>query len=216
MNITFLETDKLKDISSDILLPNGKMKLLSYKEYEKYPHPDLQFFCHQYGRYGIPTLELIQYLRSKIGHKYAIEIGSGNGDLGYHLGIHMTDSKQQSQPKIKKWYEMHGQPTIKYPEDVEKIEALDAVKKYNPQVVIASWVTPYSPWKVSYSSNPCGVQENRILSLVETYILIGNLDVHGDRPLLKRKNTVINEPFIISRASNPEKNRIFLWKKEND
>ena len=184
MNVSILFPDKLKDLSGELLGDNGRLKLLHYIEYEKFNWDDLRLFCHEHARYGLPTVELIDFIKSIINGRSAIEIGAGHGDLGHHLGIHMTDSKQQFEPKVRKHYEAMGQPIIQYPDDVEKIDALDAVKKYKPQVVVASWVTPYSPCEVKYNSNPWGVKEDEILPLIETYILIGNLDIHSGRPIL--------------------------------
>lgn len=212
MNIDIINPDDVRDISNDLLLPNGKLKLLSYHEYKKYTLQELQLFGHINTRYGIPTIELVEHIKSIIGDRKAIEIGAGHGDLGYHLDIPMTDSKIQDDPKIKAFYEANGQPTIKYPNDVQKLEALEAVKKYTPQVVVASWVTTYSPIPMKdYGSSPHGIKENEILDLIETYILVGNLDSHWDKPILKN-STYISRPYIISRAKNPQNNRIFVVK----
>jgi len=216
MILSIINTSNLKNIANELLLPNNKMKLLPAKDYAKYKWEELRAFCHEYARYGVPTLELVNYIKDIIGDRKAIEIGSGAGDLGYHLGIKMTDSKQQELPPVKLHYESMMQPVIKYPHDVEKIEALDAVYKYKPRVVVASWITPYSKHEVSYGSNPLGIKEDKILSLVETFIIVGNLDVHWDKPIRTYEHKTVHAPWIISRAKNPEKNCIFIWdKKEN-
>lgn len=208
-----LDINKLKDISSSLLLPNGRLKLLSEKEYDKFASNDLRYFCHTHARYGLPTVELIEYIKNIIAGRSAIEIGSGHGDLGYHLGIPMTDSKEQYDPSIHAYYEAVGQPIIQYPDAVEKLEALEAVNKYKPKVIVASWVTTYSPFETTFASSPSGVKEDKLLSQVETYILVGNEDNHRDKPIMKLSHTTEKGSFIRSRAKFPENDRIYVWGK---
>lgn len=208
---TILPATNLKDVSPELLLPNGKLKLFSAKFYDEKDNSDLRLFCHNYARYGLPTTELIDFLIQKIDGRSAIEIGSGHGDLGYHLNIKMTDSKIQRKPEVQQAYKEMKQPLIDYPDDVEEIEALDAVEKYKPSVVIASWITTYAPHVMPYGSNPYGVKEAKILDKIETFIIIGNNDLHGDKPIRKLPHLEIYEPWIKSRATNPENNRIYIW-----
>src|SRR5579862_6244328 len=114
INIRTLDTKKITDISNDLLLENGKIKLLTYREYLNFKWESFRYFCHQYARYGIPTVELIEFLKKEIGDRDAIEIGAGCGDLGYHLGIRMTDSKIQEDTKIVSLYKEMRQPAIQY------------------------------------------------------------------------------------------------------
>ena len=213
MTIAFLNADSLRDISAELLLPNGRLKLLPAADYKNYSWDEFRLFCHTYARYGIPTAELIDHLKELIGDRSAIEIGAGAGDLGYHLGIKMTDSKQQERPDVAAYYKAMGQPPIRYPDDVEKIDALEAVKKYKPKVVVASWITPYAPHPTSYGSNFLGVKEDEILKLVDTFAIIGNLDIHRDKPIRKISHANIHAPWILSRAKNPNNNCIFMWNK---
>lgn len=208
---SILKPGNLKDISQELLLPNGKLKLFPAKFYDDLDKNNLRLFCHMYARYGLPTTELIDFLIQKIDGRSAIEIGSGHGDLGYHLHINMTDSKIQKKPEIQEIYKSMEQPIIDYPDDVEEIEALDAVHKYKPSVVIASWITTYAPHFMPYSSSSHGIKEAKILDKVETFIIIGNNDLHGDKPIRKLPHLEIYEPWIKSCATNPENNRIYIW-----
>lgn len=212
--ITLLDINKVKDISKEVLREDGKIRLLPSKMWKKYDWPTFRGFCHVHARYGISTMEQHLFLPTIIKGRHVIEIGAGCGDLGHHLRIHMTDNKQQNWPKVKKEYELMQQPTIKYPDDVEEIDALEAVIKYKPQVVIGSWITTYAPHEMPYGSNPYGVQELKILDLVETFIIIGNIDVHGDKPILKEPHEEIYEDWIVSRAKNQENNRIWIRNKK--
>jgi len=207
--------DSVTDISHEVLRDDGKLKLLPAEMWKKYKWDDFRAFCHLKARYGIPTYELISYLTNVIDGRSTIEIGAGAGDLGCILNIRMTDSKQQERPDIRAEYEAMRQPVIQYPKDVEKIEALDAVKKYKPQVVIGSWITTYAPHQMPYGSNPYGIRENLILDLVETFILIGNIDTHGDKPIMKFPHEEIYEEWLVSRGKNQENNRIWIWNKKS-
>lgn len=211
MQVSIINATNLKDLSGELLRPDGKMKLKYASHYSQYSWDDFRSFCHFHARYGIPTIELIHYLDEIIGGRSAIEIGSGCGDLGFHLGIKMTDSKLQEDPLIVKIYKAMKQPVIKYPQDVEKIDALDAVKKYQPQVVVASWITPYSSHEANFGSNPFGVKESEILDLVETFIIIGNLDTHWDKPIRKKDHLLLHPEWLVSRAKNPKNNCIMVW-----
>ena len=189
------------------------MRLFHAEHYKNYKWMDLRMFCHNHARYGIPTIELIDYLKNIINNRSCIEIGAGAGDLGFHLGIKMTDSWQQTDPLIKMTYEAMGQPTINYPHDVEKIDALHAVIKYQPKVVVASWITTHAPTEQVYCSNPLGIREAKILDLIDTFIIIGNSDIHGSKPILKIEHKMIQEPWIVSRAKNQDNNCIYIWDK---
>lgn len=208
-----IDLNKVKRIDKDVLMENGKLKLLPASEWKKFDWQVFRLFCHEQARYGIPTVELIDYLKTLIGDRTAIEIGAGAGDLGHHLGIKMTDSKQQENKDVARTYAAMNQPVIKYPKDVEKIDAYEAVKIYKPQVVIASWITPYAPREMSYGSNPLGVKEDRILELVDTFVIIGNLDSHWDKPIRSYEHKTVHAPWLVSRGQDQNKNVIFIWDK---
>lgn len=211
--IEFIETKDLRDIREEVLEPDRKLRMLPTAQWKTYLPNEIKAFAHFTGRYGLPTIELILYLKDIIDGRSAIEIGAGNGDLGSRLGITMTDSKMQNLKSVRDKYKGMGQRVIEYPDDVEELEALAAVKKYMPAVVVASWITTYSPFPVHYGSSPYGVQEKEILDMVETFIIIGNFDTHGDKPIRKFKHETINARFNLSKAKNQDNNRIFIWDK---
>src|SRR5690349_21868681 len=131
MQIEVFATNDHKDLSKELLNEDGNLKLLPASFYRELKWQDFRIFCHQYGRYGIPTTELIKFITNILGSKRSIEIGAGAGDLGLYLGnIPMTDNRQQEWPSIASHYKAMGQPVIKYHKSVEKLDALDAVKKY--------------------------------------------------------------------------------------
>jgi hypothetical protein len=95
-----------------------------------YRQEHLMLWCVKSARYTIPTIELIDFLKARIGNRKAIEIGSGNNDLGWYLGIPQTDSYIQQTEAMKTLYSALGQvPTSPKP-DVEKLDAIAAIKKY--------------------------------------------------------------------------------------
>jgi len=162
--------------------------------YKKFNQDQLSLFCHIYGFYGLPTLELISTVHFLIDGRTAIEIGSGNGCLGRALGIHRTDNKMQEWPEIKKKYKEGNCPTIFYPNDVKKIDYKKAILKYKPQVVVASWVT-------QNDKNVFGCDEEWILDNCETYIHYGHTAVHGEKKILKYSHDSIYNKFMYSRSA---------------
>jgi hypothetical protein len=197
----------------DLLDPAGMMKLVAAADIDAIDPLALRHWCHSESRYGLPTVELIDWLRSYLHGRAAIEIGAGAGDLAFHLGIPATDSLIQNKPEIKRYYEAMGQPIIKYPAWVEGIDGLAAIDKYKPEVVIASWVTQ---WVDPNNPNPpegsiFGVKEDVLLSKKVIYLFIGNLGVHRQKAILRQPHRELNLPFVRSRAIDPSLNRIFIW-----
>lgn len=199
-----------------ILEPNGALKLLPASYYDILDWDELRIWCHHNARYGLPTVELVAWLKDYIGDRRAIEIGAGSGDLCYHLGIKGTDNYQQTWPDVVIHYAAMGQPLIKYGSWVENRNAMVAVQKYRPSVVIGSWIThwidPNLPPPPG-GGNMYGVKENELLKLVDTYIMIGNLDIHQHKPILKLAHEEHQFSFVKSRASRPQLDRIFIWKR---
>lgn len=200
-----------------ILEPTGALKLMPYSYYEGLDWVQLRLWCHHNARYGLPTIELVEWLKDYIGDRKAIEIGAGSGDLCHHLDIPGTDNYQQTWPDVRMFYAISGQPTIIYGTWVENIAALDAVKKYKPDIVIGSWITHWvDPDKAVGigGGNMYGVKEDELLDYGVTYIMIGNLAIHGHKPILRLPHEELQFPFVKSRAHKRELDRIFIWSKK--
>jgi len=198
----------------DLLDQNKILRLLPNQAYESISHDALRVWCHRHARYGLPTLELVQWLRERIGSRKTIEIGSGTGDLAYHLQIPATDNRMQEWPQIKFHYRITGQPVIQYPDFVQNLDALDAIKEYQPEVVIGSWVTQWIDPNLpppSSGGNAWGIKEDKILATGCTYILIGNQKVHGEKKIMAEPHQEFALPFLRSRAINPHLNRVWIW-----
>lgn len=206
---------KIADEVAGILLDqDGYLKPFSSAFYSRIPSDTLRLFCHFYGRYGLPTWELIEWLKSFIGDRSAIEIGAGCGDLGHLLGIPMTDNYCQEWPDVKLFYEAAQQPCIKYGTAVEEIDSLDAVRKYQPDIVIGQWVTHWIDPNLpppKGGGSMYGIKEDLILKECKTYIMIGNRAIHGYKPILKLPHQEFDASFLRSRSGNPEKNVIYIW-----
>lgn len=208
-------------IDAILLNEEGRLKPVPSAVLATIPHDDLRYWCNRKAVYGLPTTELVAWLGERIAGRTAIEIGSGNGCLGRALGIPRTDSHVQATPKMRLIYTLQGQPVITYGTDVEQLDAVEAVQKYRPQVVIGQWVTQY----ISPDEPPppgggsvYGIKERVILAdpVVEEYLVVGNLLIHGAKSILQDppqgwKVDAVAAPWIWSRASEPMANCILIW-----
>lgn len=207
-----------KDTShlDELLLDNGRLRVVPAATYDHIPHEDLMLWCHRHAFYGLPTTELVDFLKQEVGDRKVIEIGAGNGALGRALGIPMTDSYIQEAGRTALGdavYDGMRQPRVKYGSDVEELEAMGAVRKYKPQVVIGCWVTQRVPAnRLTAQGSVYGVNEERLLERVEAYIVVGNLGVHGKKEIMRHEHAIIQAPWIKSRSRNPEDNCILIWR----
>lgn len=198
----------------DWLLPNGQIKLMTLDEIDKVPFESRRMWCHHHTRYSLITVELIDWLDNFLGKRTAIEIGSGSGDLAYHLKIPGTDNKCQTWPDVRNYYVGNNQPPIIYPDWVEEIDAVNAVWKHKPQVVIGSWITNWIDPKKKVpvgGGSIYGIKEDRIIKSGVTYVMIGNREIHKHKPILKLPHKEIQLPFLRSRSANDENNVIYIW-----
>ena len=206
----------LLDRLDEKLLDGDRIKLLPASSFAQIESQSLSIWCNQRARYGIPTTELIDWLKLQIGDRHAIEIGSGNGDLAYHLGIKGTDNYCQQSSAVKALYDLSGLAVTDPGVDIEKIGAINAVRKYKPQVVIASWVTQkYKDGdKGNDQSSVYGVDEVELIGLVQAYIHIGNLGSHNLKRALDLPHKVYRFPWLVSRSIQPQDNVIYVWNKD--
>ena len=188
-----------------------EMKILPASVWESFSWSEVRMLLHETGTYVVPTEELIDYLDKQIGLEDAIEICAGNGFIGRELGIPVTDSyQQQDDAGTVMLYQLAGQPCIKYPKDVIKLEANKAVDKFRPHTVLACYAT--HKWRYdTMSGNDKGVDFQRLLRKVHRLILVGNTEVHKDNPLMALPHEEVILPGFITRSAHPETNRIFIW-----
>lgn len=190
-----------------LMFDGDDINILSANIYKRYSLDTVQFLMHMRGIYVLPTEELIEWLRPHCDN--AIEIGAGNGTIGRALGIPITDSHLQANPEIQKIYKTFGQPPIEYPADVEKLDALQAIEKYNPKTVIGAYITHlYRDGDVE--GNMFGVDEYKVID-GRMYINIGNADTHKHKPILSIPHEEYHFDWIITRSADQSKNRIWVW-----
>jgi hypothetical protein len=184
----------------------GKELIIKPHSYFKdYSRSAIRYFLHLNGIYCLPTQELIDFLKHEIGENSAIEIGAGVGAIGKALNIPTTDSRLQERDDIKFTYAMMMQPVIKYPDHVEKLEAVEAVNKYKPQVVLGAYIT--NKWiEEKKIGNFWGVDEPLLLKKIKQYIHIGDLSTHSYKPLMQVRHVTYSKyhvPWLIIRGQNP-------------
>jgi hypothetical protein len=216
MQAKVLQDTDVSYLDRVLLKRDGSFAALPASTVKAYPHEHVQIWCHKKARYNIPTEEQILFLKTEIGERSAIEIGAGMGDLGGLLGIPMTDSYIQTTVEMQLYYKSLGQPTITPPPTVEKLDAVQAITKYKPQVVVASWVTQlYRDGDSENNVGACisGVDEEWTLDHCDTYIFIGNEAVHKDKRILKHLHRTCKPHWLVSRAYDQSKNVIWIWGK---
>lgn len=212
MNIWTLPKADVGYLDALLLDANGLPQPVAFDALRNVPAPHIQQWCVQHAVYQVPTIELIEWLAARCAGKRALEVCSGFGAIGRALGIPRTDSYMQTRPHIRAYYAMLRQPIIAPPPDVEELDANAAVRKYQPEVVIAAWATQV--WREGASSgSEEGVDEEAILDTGATYILIGNDASHGDKRIIARPHDHLRFPWLVTRSRQPELNMIRVWPK---
>ena len=179
---------------------------------------DLRAYCHYRGIYTVVTHELIDYLKLLLNVEETIEIGSGNGTLALGLGIPATDNWLQADPMIALHYTMMGQPIIKYPAFVERLDGIEAIKKYKPHTVLGSWIThKWRDEEPEREGNQWAPDEEEIMANCDRYVMIGNKETHKRNRLFNKKKyhcTVLQPVELRSRAKQVDANAIFTFTKK--
>lgn len=210
MQSSIIQPTSIQEIENQAF-KNGFLIPLPSFFYKQFTRNQIEYFCWKHGIYVVPTTELITFLDKNIQGS-GIEIGCGHGAIGRALNIPTTDSKLQDDDQIRQFYKATNQPTIKYPVDIIELDAIDAIKKYQPDTVIGGFIThKYSPR--TKTGNMYGVVEGKILKSVEKYIHVGNRITHQDKPILKHKHKKHYFDWLITRSQDQEQNRIYIWDK---
>lgn len=195
----------------EMLIDHGHVRALSWrKRLRAIPIEHIQQWCLRHGAYQVPTKELIQWLVHQIDGRRALEICAGWSCLGRHLGIPMTDGFMHRDQKTQRHYLMMGQAITIPDSEVEQMEAVEAVSHYQPQVVIAAWATQKGDG-ADGNSVTFGVDEEAILTAVETYIVIGNRDVHDRKRIMRHYHEEFSFPWLVSRGFDQSQNRVWVW-----
>ncbi len=214
MDLRAIDLRNVRDLSSEVLEPGapGRVRVLPAAFWAGTTPVERAVVAARHGLYGFPTEELVAWLRAFIGTRRAIEIGAGNGVLAQALGIIATDSCLQAKPEIAAYYRMLGQALVTYGPNVEKLDALQAVHKHRPQVVVACWVThKYDVSRHTAGGNEFGVVEEAIVDACEHYVLIGNTRVHEAKSVWSRPHERFEPSWLYSRAVNGSKDFIAVF-----
>lgn len=212
---SILDPNNLRDIAPDVLDDQGNLRILPAAYYHTTTPPERAWLGHRTALYGLPTIELVQWIKEYIGDRRAIEIGASHGLLAKALGIPATDSYQQADPAMAAYYRMMGQVPVRYGDHVERLTAAEAIAKYKPQVVVGCWVThQWRPERNEHGGNEAGIDEEALLDNVDAYVFIGNTVTHAGKSIWARPHRIIDQDFVFSRAMNPNgKDILAVWER---
>jgi hypothetical protein len=212
--LSLVDPNQIRDISSEVLDADGRMKVLPAKYWATTTAEERQLFGHHHGLYSFPTTELVDYLKGLIGDRTAIEIGAGNGVLSEALDIIATDNRQQEMSEWRAHYRRIQQPIVQYGPNIVEREASKAIRKYKPQVVIGCWVThKYDRRRHSAGGNKIGIDEFFVLANCDTYVMVGNEIVHKGKSIWNQPHSIIYPDWVYSRANNGTRDFIAEWSK---
>ena len=191
---------------------DGSLKLLSAKEansyIEEFGRINFIVWCYEQAIYTLPTVELVDWLKTQINDpKDTLEICSGNNGLSDLLGITGVDSRAQN--IYRKEYKRISQATTDPPDNIVNMDAIEAVIKFKPNLVIASWAT--QEWDGTHGFER-GVKETIILNSTDKYIHIGNEGIHGEKKIRRVPHQALRFDWLVTRSQHPQKNCIYIWK----
>ena len=195
-----------------LLDSEGIIKLLPAEFYHSLDNTDLRVWCICRAIYQLPTIELVEWLKANFNLDRAIEIGAGNNYLYHHLGIVGIDNYSEQIPAVKLVHDLLHEPSTNPPPTVEKIEAIAAIEKYQPETVITSWMTlkTEDPEDID-AGHKYAPDEEEILNTEVTYIHIGNEEIHSDRLIMNKPHEKYYFDWLVSRGKYPKKNCIYVW-----
>ena len=205
--------DDTRDLSAELNDAYGRPRVRDAAFYrDSTTQNERSAYCVRSGSYCLPTTELVGFLRYVIGGRKAIEIGAGNGALAASLDIQATDSFQQIDPDVVAYYALLRSQTVRYGRNVDRVDALAAIAKYRPRVVVSAWVTHlYDPANSENGGNDQGIDEAKVIESCETYLMVGNRHVHRNKPIWALPHKVIEPDWLYSRAFNGTPDFIACW-----
>ena len=190
----------------------GIIKLFPAEFYHSIDYADLRVWCICRAIYQIPTIELIEWLKGNFNLDKAIEIGAGNNYLYHHLGIKGIDNYSEQIPAVKLVHEILNQPSTNPPPTVENLDAIAAIKKYQPETVITSWMTiKGEDTEEVDGGHRYAPDEDKILETGVSYVFIGNENIHRDRLIMDKPHETYYFDWLVSRGYYPKQNYICIW-----
>ena len=98
-----------------LLDEKGIIKLFPAEFYHSLDYDDLRVWCICRAIYQLPTIELVEWLKTNFNLDKAIEIGAGNNYLYHHLGIKGIDNYSEQNRAVKLTHELLHQPSTNPP-----------------------------------------------------------------------------------------------------
>lgn len=182
MEAYLADSTSIRDISPLLLDNNERLRVVPASILAETTAQERLLFGVRQGLYSFPTEELCDFLRGRIKGKTAIEVGAGHGALAKALNISATDNRIQEDAAVKAHYQQIGQPAVPYGEHVERLDAVSAVQKHQSNVVIGFWVTHvFDESRPEAGGNMFGIDEAKLISSCDEYIVIGNKHVHAHK-----------------------------------
>lgn len=213
MSLTIIPPSAIRQDPSELgAMANGRLQLMPTAFYERFSQAEISMFAVRNGLYAIPTRELAAWLKSLIGDTSVLEIGAGNGVLAEALAIRATDNYMQTWPEISAHYHRLRQAPVVYGPRVENLDAHAALAAYQPDTVLACWVTHrYDAQRHELGGNMYGVDELAILRGCKTYVHVGNAKTHELKPLKALPHRVYRPYGLVSRSLSAEDNEVCVW-----
>lgn len=206
--------DKNVDYLDSIFMGQDKLlRPVPYAVLQDVPQVDIVIWCNKNGVYQIATIELIEWLREQIAGRKAIEIGAGKSGIGRALGIPTTDSFLHTQPLIQIYYSMLKQTITIPPDYVEELDAEQAIKKYEPEVVVGAFITQ-KHHEGEDGGNMWGVEDGEVVKAA-TYIHIGHDTPHGKKRINALPHKKYRFPWLVNRCFFREMSAISVWEKQS-
>jgi hypothetical protein len=204
-----------------LLGDDGLLKILPAAAYERFDPDFRALWCKEMGYHLLPTVELVDWLRSEIGDASAIEICAGAGVLGQALGVPSIDWDVCGRfPAAKACYLGLANPGAAEAIPIigprcERIEAMEAIAKYRPQVVFGGYVTqrlyPGEPdWM---AGSAFGVEECTLIKCVRKYIVLSTRTTQQDKRIFRQRTRELSPPWLVTRHPDPAAALISVWGK---
>lgn len=224
--------ERAKVIINELMGMDGRIYPIPYSHIKDDTLDTLNVIMQALGLYTFPTIELCEWLSSQIDDNpefephTALEICAGTGWIGRQLRIPSTDVKNMENPTVQKiMLNSCSIPTL-YADDVETLEATDAVNKYAPEIVIGSYVTskqlvdkidrkramtigfklPYGGvmkqnlMNLARKEIEVGVDVKGICRKVYKVILVCNMRTHRNESYIKLPHQSYSFPWLITRG----------------
>lgn len=228
-----VDLNRVQKIIDQIYGGDDKIYPIPYSFIKDDNDDTLNFVMQACALYTFPTYELCEWLNSQIDDdpEYephsAIEICAGTGWIGRQLGIPITDLKAQENPVMAGLMMQMITKPVTYTDDIEKLEAQEAVNKYQPDIVIGSFVSSkknilqknkrktqilkeVTPMGITIEHNLMelaekelpffGVNVEKIIRSCWKTILICNMRTHRSQSYLQLPHQSLSFPWLVTRG----------------